>query len=145
MPGVMADTVKTRISLKVLKADKPLRYVYGWASVAKTKDGRTVVDLQGDVVDVHDLETAAAGFVKEYRQGGEMHRGGAPNQLIASMVFTPELKKAMGVEASAVPEGWLVGFQLPESSFAKVKDGDLLMFSIEGEADKETIEVEGAA
>ncbi len=132
------------VSCTITKKDEALRYVYGWASVAKTAGGRTIVDLQGDVIEIADLEKAAAEFVKEYRQGGEMHAGRAPNDLIASFVFTPELKKALNIPSDAIPEGWIVGFQVPDDTFAKVREGDLLMFSIEGEADKEQIEVEAS-
>lgn len=137
----MADTVRFGIDVArvVKRAGEPHR-VYGWASLATTKAGKPVVDLQGDVIDISDLETAAAEFVKEYRQGGEMHRGAAPNRLMASVVFTPEVLAALEIPDGLLPQGWLVGFEVDEEQFSKVAAGERLMFSIEGTADVEEID-----
>jgi hypothetical protein len=130
------DTVTKSVPFTVIGKDADKNYVYGWASIAMTSDGRPVIDLQGDVIDVYDLEDTAAEFVKQYRQGGEMHEGSAPSELIASTVFTPELMEAIGITPGKLPYGWLLGFEVPPSTFAKVKKGSLLMFSIEGEAER---------
>ena len=53
---------------KVLKFDTERQYVFGWASVAITKDGQQVEDLQGDLIDVDDLEEAAYQFALQYRE-----------------------------------------------------------------------------
>ena len=59
---------------KVLKFDTERQYVFGWASVAITKDGHQVEDLQGDLIDLEDLEHAAYEFARDYRSTGVMHR-----------------------------------------------------------------------
>lgn len=117
------------------------RVVYGWFSVVSTADDRPIVDLQGDVIFPEDIEKACWDFVAEYRQGGEMHTGRAPNQLVAAFPFTPQTKKALGIPEGAIPSGLAGAFRVPAATFAKVKEGDRLMFSIEGEADREPIEV----
>ena len=104
-----------------------------------TKAGRPVIDLQGDVIDPGDLEDAAAQFVKDSRQGGEMHAGPAPSELIASIVLTAEVQKALGIPEGLVPQAWLVGFEVPPETFAKVKAGSRLMFSIEGSGQREEV------
>jgi hypothetical protein len=126
---------------EVLRKDAESRSVFGWFSVAKDKDGKTLVDRHGDVIEVADLEKAAADFVREYRQGGEGHAGGAPNKLIASIVFSRDIQKALGIPDGLLPEGWFGGFEINEQSFAKLAKGQLLMFSIEGEAETEMVEV----
>ena len=134
----MADI---KLQFEVLRKDASSRCVYGWFSVAKDAQGRTLIDRQGDVIDVSDLEEAAALFLKEYRQGGENHEGGAPNKLIASIVFTRELQKALGIPDGTLPEGWFGGFEIADEVFSKIADGELLMFSIEGECVPEEVEV----
>ena len=137
----MAQAVK--LQFDIIRKDAEQRRVYGWFSVAKTKEGKVLVDRHGDVIDVADLEKAAAEFLKEYRQGGQEHDGGAPNRLIASAVFTREIQDAIGIPAGVIPEGWFGGFEISEPAFARVAKGDLMMFSIEGEAEPEEIEVDG--
>ncbi len=132
---------EVKLSFEVIRKDEAAHRVFGWFSVAKDKDGKTLVDKQGDVIDVPDLEVAAAEFLKEYRQGGQEHQWGAPNKLIASMVFSRELQNAMGIPAGVLPEGWFGGFEISEAAVAKLAKGELLMFSIEGEAETEMVEV----
>jgi hypothetical protein len=131
---------EVKLQFDVIRKDADSHRVYGWFSIAKDKDGQTLVDRHGDVIEVSDLEDAAAEFVREYRQGGEEHQGGASNKLIASIVLSREVQDAIGVPPGLLPEGWLGGFQVTESVFARLAKGELLMFSIEGEA--ETVEVE---
>ena len=130
-----------KLQFEVLRKDADQRRVYGWFSVAKDKDGKTLVDRQGDVIEIADLEDAASDFIKEYRQGGLDHTGGAPNRLIASLVFTPEVQAALGIPPGVLPQGWFGAFEINENIFAKLAKGELLMFSIEGEAETEDIEV----
>lgn len=132
---------EVKFEFEVVRKDEAQRRVYGWFSVANGKDGKPLVDRQGDVIDVADLETAAAEFVREYRQGGEEHEGGAPNKLIASVVLTREIQNALGLPAGLLPEGWFGGFEISEPVFARLAKGELLMFSIEGEAQTEEVEV----
>lgn len=126
------------IVFTITKTNDERRQVFGWANVSITKDGRELVDLHGDVIAPDELEKASYVFVKEYRAAGEMHdRGAVKGQigtLIASLVFTPEINKALGLAADAVQTGWFVGFELDAASFEKVKSGEYKMFSIQGSA-----------
>ena len=117
---------------KAVGGDK--NQVFGWASVAITKDGATVDDLQGHRIGVDELETAAYHFVEKFRDSGEMHRGSSVGTLIESMVFTPEKMRAMGIPEGALPVGWWTGFKMAPDTFAKVKNGDYRMLSIQGAA-----------
>src|SRR2546430_922775 len=55
---------KSRVGkhLPIVKVDPSKRLAYGWASVVQ-RDGQDVVDLQGDVIALADLEHAAHGFM----------------------------------------------------------------------------------
>lgn len=116
----------------VAKLDEAQRLVFGWASVSVTKDGSQLEDLQGDVIDPADLENAAYDFVLYSRNFDEMHQGRVKGQLIESFILTPEKLQAMGLAAAGSPQvGWWVGAKLDPDSFAKVKQGDYSMLSIE--------------
>ncbi len=132
--------MKREIQFEVVRKDAEAHRVYGWANVVE-KDGEGVIDRHGDVITAEDLENAAADFVKHYRQGGEDHAGLAKNVLVSSIVMTHDVQKALGLEDSPLPVGWFVGFELSAESYKAVAKGSKLMFSIEGEAETEEVEV----
>jgi hypothetical protein len=128
----------------VLKNEEK-RMVWGWASVIK-RDGKVVVDHQGDIIEPEELAKAAYGYVSEERTGMAMHgmtrhfEKRKVAELVESMVVTessgfPALMKAMGAEPpSPLPvEGWWVGFRiLDDDAWDLVKRGVLKAFSIGG-------------
>lgn len=110
--------------------------VFGWASIAKNKDGSRPIDWQGDIVDAEDLEPAVYDYMLKYRVSNEMHVPGTVNgEVIESVMFTKEKMAAMGIPAGTVPEGWWVGYKIHDrEAYMKVKTGIYKMFSIEGDA-----------
>ncbi len=128
---VSSDTQK---SFTILKIDEPQRLVFGWASVAG------IEDLQGDVMEVDELEPAVYDFVLKSRVGTDLHNTPVRGQLIESFVLTPEKLEKMGLSNISGPEAaWFVGFKFDAETFAKVQAGDRTMFSIKGEAIREPI------
>jgi len=122
------------IIAKVMKADEHL--VFGWASVAADAQGNPIIDADGDVIPIEELEQAAYRFVLESRQGGEMHEtiGGAV--LVESVIFTADKLKLLGIEN--VPLGWWVGFKVvDEVLWQRIKSGAYPMMSIAGRAKRE--------
>jgi cation transport regulator ChaB len=135
-----ADDEKWHKVEKVLKFDTERQYVFGWASVAITKDGQQVEDLQGDLIDVDDLEQAAYDFARDYRSTGVMHQGDVVGQMIESFMVTPDKLEAMGLPPDALPQGHWVGFHIPDTEvFSKIKDGTYSAFSIQGDAIREEV------
>ena len=125
---------------RIVKLDSDRQHIFGWASVAVAKDGTLLEDFQGDVIDTSELEQAAYQFVLEARESGVMHQGEAVGQMIESFMVTPEKLEALGLPQDALPQGWWVGFHLPDqATFAKVKAGDYAAFSIEGTAIREAL------
>lgn len=120
--------------------------VFGWANVTVQEDGTTPFDWQGDVIETDVLEAAAYNFVLN-REGGinQEHEWGTDcGWLVESMMFTKEKMLAMGIPEGTIPEGWFVGFYIPDPDvYKKVVDGTYNMFSIEGTASR--IPLEGAA
>lgn len=123
---------------RISKLDAARNQVFGWASIAATVDGETLIDKQGDVIDPQDLEDAAYEFVLAFAKDGldEMHSRVTKGQLIESLVVTEDKLAAMGLPAGVLPTGWWVGFQVDPATFAKVRAGDYGMFSIEGVAER---------
>lgn len=129
---------------RMLKADAEQRVVYGWASViARGPDlGHLKLDLDTDreVIFEPDLAEMAHDFVLESRKGSDAH-GPIVSRCCASLAFTRELQKALGIEKLRDPEtgglvglvGWLVGFKIDDpTTWELVKSGDYEMFSIGG-------------
>lgn len=115
--------------------------VFGWANWSLDKDGQVPFDWHGDIKSPAELEKAAYNFVLKYRATGEQHQGGVKGHLVESMMFTKEKMAAMGIPEGILPQGWWVGFHIPDKEvFAKVKSGEYQMFSIEGKSKRVPIE-----
>jgi hypothetical protein len=129
--------MKFHLPLTVRKADPDRQQIFGWASVVE-QGGRAIIDKQGDIIPVEELENAAYDFVLYSRQHGEMHERIGTGELIESMVFTVEKQAALGIDLGQV--GWWVGFHVADpATWAAHKTGDLPEFSIGGEAEPEEV------
>lgn len=122
-------------TFNVAKSAEDKQLVFGWANVAKDANGNFPLDWDGDVTTPESLEAAAYTFVLKYRAGGEKHEGETIAQLVESVMFTKEKQEALGIPEGIVPEGWWVGFYVPDAEiFAKIKSGEYEMFSVQGQA-----------
>lgn len=112
------------------------RLVFGFANVTLQEDGTLPFDHDGDMIDTDILEAAAYNYVLAHGLLNEQHDWrSACGWLVESMVFTKEKMQALGIPEGTVPEGWFVGFYIPDPDvYAKVKTGEYNMFSIEGTA-----------
>lgn len=133
-PGV----VKGRF--KIQKSDDDKMLAFGFAYVSKDIDGNQAEDYSGDITEIEEIEKAAYQFVQYYRDGSDNHERGGVANLIESIVFTKEKQTSLGIPEGTVPEGWFVGFQITDPDvWEKVKSGEYMDFSIEGEAIREEI------
>lgn len=129
---------------RVAKFDEDRRLVYLWASVSSEDNGQTLlIDKQGDIITEAELENAAVEHMLYSDQDGDcMHDGCPVTQLVGSMVFTAELKKALGIEKAMPLIGWLVCYKvLDEDIWQRVKTGELAMGSIEATAERHEVAV----
>lgn len=118
----------------VRKIDEEMRMVYGWASVVE-ENGNPVVDHQGDLILSSDLVAAAHAFISSSRAAKAMHKGEVVGEFVESLVFTPEVQKALGIDLGKV--GWWVGLKVKNDKiWAAVKDGRLKMLSIGGKGNR---------
>lgn len=135
------DIPVNKNKFQIYKSDDDKMQAFGWASVAITEDGETVIDHHSDIIEPEVLEETAYNFVLLYREGGEMHFRGGAAVLIESVVFTEEKMQAMGIPEGILPVGWWIGFQVTDKEvWEKVKDGTYSMFSIEGTAVREEVD-----
>lgn len=136
-----SDLVTLSGALTVAKTDADAQLVFGWANVSMS-DGAEVWDSDDETVPPESLEKAAYEFVIKSRETGTDHDGGpARGTLVESLVTTAEKQERMGLPEGALPVGWWVGFHVnDDAAWKSVKDGDRLMFSIEGTARREVVE-----
>lgn len=128
------DTGKSDFSFNVpiSKVDDEQQIVYGWASVIE-EGGAVVTDSQDDQIELHELAKAAHDFMKFHRVGGDMHETMGTGEIVESIVFTPDVQKALGVELNKV--GWFIGYHVTSSEvWKRVKNGELVAFSFGGRA-----------
>jgi len=124
----------------VAKVDEQNNLVFGYAYVSVDKDGSQIVDHSGELIDPNDLEMAAYAFNLQFRESGVMHEGDAVGHLVESLAITEQKLEAMGLEKNALPQGWWLGFYIPNNDvFQKVKEGTYSMFSIQGKAIAEEV------
>lgn len=133
-----ALVIKSNFEIKDFDEEK--RMAFGWASVSITENGKIVLDSQDDIIELHVLEDAVYKFVEFYREAGEMHERGDCGVLIESIIFTKEKLTAMNIPDGVVPLGWWIGFRVTDDdTWEKIKKHELNMFSIEGEAIREEV------
>lgn len=124
-------------NIDIAKMNDDQHLVFGWANISITEDGDIPLDWQGDITSPEVLEKAAYQYVLKYRTTGEMHQGEAVGYMVESVMFTKQKMEAMGIPEGVVPEGWWIGFYIPDDDVvAKVKSGEYKMFSIQGKAKK---------
>ena len=132
-----------KINGKIVKAYADERLVFGWASAAADENGDKIVDSDGDVISISELEHAAYNFTVWGRTGGEMHEQLGIGVLVESMVFTPEKLAALGLPEGCLPSAWWVGFRIfDDTVWRKIKSGEYTMFSIGCRAVREEIKDE---
>lgn len=120
------------LPLDIKKTDPDQQLIFGWASVVE-KDGHAVIDKQGDIIPIAELENAAYEFTLNSRDHGDMHARKGMGKLVESMVFTKEKQVALGIDIGQV--GWWVGFKVhDEDLWAAHKRGERPEFSIGGAA-----------
>lgn len=137
------ETSVLKGKFRIQKSEDEKRLAFGWANISIDETGEQLVDWQQDMIDPEELENAAYTFVRLYREGGEMHERGDCATLVESVVFTEEKMEAMGIPTGTLPIGWWIGFLVTDDDvWEKVKSGELSMFSIEGEAEREEVKDE---
>lgn len=125
------------LPFEVKKSDADQQLIFGWASVVE-KDGRAVIDKQGDIIPIPELESAAYDFVLNYGDHGFMHVEKDNRRLVESMVFTKEKQALLKIDLGMV--AWWAGFKVADPAvWALHKAGKLPEFSIGGFANPQEV------
>lgn len=137
-PNAQLDKVHAfDMPFRITKADPDQRRVWGWASISQLGE-QVVIDKQGDIIPIAELEKAAYDFVLHSRSHGDMHSKFDVGRSIESMVFTPE-KEAAGIVAKDANGksifGWWIGLQVDDENVWKdYRAGKRPEFSIGGKS-----------
>lgn len=135
--SIYIDEPVKEVCVDISKMNDDQHLVFGWANVSVDENGDVPLDWQGDITSPEVLEKAAYQYVLKYRGTGEMHQGDTVGYMVESVMFTKQKMAAMGIAEGTVPEGWWIGFYIPDDEVvAKVKSGEYKMFSIQGKAKK---------
>jgi len=118
--------------LLLFKADDEQRLVYGWASVL-TEKGIPVIDRQGHVIEVEEMQAAIHDFMTNSRRSDGMHVIKGVGQVVESVLFTKQLQDLLGINLNR--EGWFICVKVDnDEAWDHVKKGTLRAFSIGGSA-----------
>lgn len=136
----LMDDLAMVLEVPISKADDSQQRLFGWASIAVRKDGQQIEDLQGDLIDIEDLEAAWYDYVLESGELNILHKGDCQGQLIEAIVFTPEKLAALGLPPESLPLGAWVGYYVADPAcYQMIKSEGFVMFSIEGSAIREPV------
>lgn len=117
--------------------DEARRLVTAWASVVTDGEGKPVVDSQGDIIPVEELQNAVLEMASGGMDGkvGVNHEVEGVGSILESMVITKEKREKAGLGDG--PEGWLVTFKIHDDGvWERIRSGELLELSIAGEAER---------
>lgn len=135
----LVDEESFTAPVEIAKSDARKNMVFGWANVAFNEGGQ-VSDKQGHMIDVDELEDAAYKFAVKYRKSGDMHGGEGFGELVESMIVTEDKIEKGGFPPEMLGKWW-VGFKVPEEDWNRVESGERAMFSIQGRARLEPVEI----
>lgn len=133
---LVRNSLKVKME-KLTKAVDEKRQVFGFFSIVE-ENGVPLIDCQGDIIPVEDIEKAAYKYVKFSRMGDDRHDERCKATLIESMVFTKEKQEALGIDLGVV--GWWGGFEVHDDAlWQNFKEGKYEGFSIGGRGSREQI------
>ena len=127
--------------LQVDRTADEQQLVFGWANVSIMSDGGIPFDWDNDVIPIDVLESAAYNYVLNFAISGQQHLPDTEcGYLVESMVFTKEKAAILGIPEGIVPQGWWIGFYVPNKAvFEMIKNGTYNMFSIQGSAKRQVL------
>jgi len=133
-------SVGKRLSFEVIAKQDEKRIVTAWASVVTKDDGTPIVDAQGDVISIEDLEQA---FIRSFADGGlnrgkVMHNGGPKADIVQAITLSSAEREALGFGKGR--EGAIVKIRVNDSeTWEAVKAGSLPELSIGGSGNREAL------
>jgi len=125
---------KWALTIPIEKSDAKKGLVTGWASIVTDDLGVPIIDWDGQILPINELEKAAhTAFLTSGGSGkvGDMHVKQGGGDLVGSMVFDLAKREALGFGPGQ--EGWAVDFLIRDRAMlAEVLDGNRAELSIKG-------------
>ena len=136
------DRRDVSFDIPIVEKREDQQLVFGWLYVSKDRLGNPVVDHSGETISIEELEKATYQYMLKSREAGEMHeRVTGIGKVVTAVVFTPELKKAMGIPPGILPDGAFIGLKIEdEQAWEGVRSGKYKMFSLGGRAFRRALE-----
>jgi hypothetical protein len=126
------------LTAEIRKIDDERQRIFGIASLLTKSDGTALIDLQGDVIEIQDMEDGWYGYVRESGELDFEHMGHVRGHLIEAMLFTPEKLQVLGLPEDSLPICAWAGYDIPDpTDWHLVKQHRYFMYSIYGEALRE--------
>jgi len=123
------------VGLEIRKINQEQHLATGWAAVVSDELGIPVVDSDGHVIPVIELEKAVhEAFANSggAGKGGDMHETQGVCDVVESFVVTKRKREALGLGEG--PEGWIVTLRINDPDvWDRVKSGELAELSLRGE------------
>ena len=101
------------IPFRVTKALPEQQIIMGWASVV-AKGDEYIVDHQGDIIPIDELENAVFNYMLDSRDHGFMHAVKGTGRLVMSFLTTPDVMKAFGLKQVDGLVGWIAGYKIDD-------------------------------
>ena len=118
------------INAEVIKVDKSLGLVMGYAIVCKIK-GEPYFDLQGDHITEDCMMKAAADFMENSRTLGDMHKTDEGGSVVFAWPMTEEVAKAFNLKVEKT--GLMIAVRPKnKETLDKFINGEYTGFSIGG-------------
>lgn len=126
-----ADTiVEKHKTFSLLKVNKRLGLVFGWAVISKI-NGEEYYDTQDDHIPEESMLEAAAEFMEKRRTLKLMHKGQKQGEVVFAWPLTSEIAKAMGLTSPIT--GLMVAVKPASKKILDdIENGSLTGFSIGG-------------
>lgn len=127
----MTEKAKVFTKANVVKVDKSLGLIFGWAIVCKV-DGEDYFDLQDDHIPEDSMLKATTEFMIESRKNKDMHSGGFKGTVVFAFPLTTDIAKAMGIASKNT--GLMIAAKPDDPAILdKYASGDYQGFSIGGQ------------
>jgi|SRR5215469_5793739 len=113
------------IPIEIKKAEPERQMIFGWASVV-AKNGQYIIDKQGDIIPIAELENAVLNYMLHSRDHGVMHEAQGTGRLVMSFLTTPEYMNAFGLTQKDDQIGWIAGWRIEDPALWEAHKRGLL-------------------
>jgi hypothetical protein len=129
-----ARQLDTGATLQIVKLDSEQRIITGWVAIVEDADGNPIVDSDGHMIPITELQKAVADATSGNAgegKGGDMHETSGLMDYIGGVVLSAKDREAGGFGHG--PGGWLAQFRVrDEQLWKRIKDGERPELSMRG-------------